>query len=180
MMLCTGNPEHVTVASAIRRKFPNAKFASRATGFDLRFWTPGSEDFFRKQIKDYKIFINSSFICGGGQQALLEATWDEWSKNNINGHIINIGSSAEWMGVTDIPSDSIYGTYSIQKRSLRDRSLQLNKKNGIKTSHIIAGGLNDGKPEHATWLSLDSLANTIEWIINHEENIPLLEIQTGA
>jgi len=180
MILCTGNPEHITVASAVRRRFLDAKFASRATGFDLRFWTPGSEDFFRKEITNYNVFINSSFICGGGQLALLETTWDEWTKNNIRGHIINIGSSAEWMGVTGIPSDSIYGTYSIQKRALRDRSLQLNNKKGIKTSHIIAGGLNDGKPEHATWLSLDSLANTINWIINHEENIPLLEIQAGA
>jgi hypothetical protein len=179
MMLCTGNPNHITVASAINRKFPSTKFASRATGFDLRFWTPGSEDFFRKEINNYNIFINSSFICGGGQLALLETTWDEWSKNNIQGHIINIGSTAEWMGVSNIPVDSVYGIYSIQKRSLRDRSLQLNNKKGIKTSHIIAGGLNDGKPEHSAWLSLDSLANTIDWIIHHPENIPLLEIQAS-
>jgi hypothetical protein len=179
MILCTGNPEHVTVASAIQKKFPNARFASRATGFDLRFWTPGSEDFFRKEINNYKIFINSSFICNGGQLALLETTWDEWSSKNIKGHIINIGSTAEWMSVYGIPSDSVYGTYSIQKRSLRDRSLQLNNKKGIKTSHIIAGLLNDDKPENANGLSLDSLANTVDWIIHHSENIPLLEIQAN-
>ena len=179
-MLCTGNPDHTTVASAIRRKFPNAKFASRATGFDLRFWTPGSEEFFRKEINNYNIFINSSFICSGGQLALLETTWSEWTKNNIKGHIINIGSSAEWMGVTSIPLDSVFGTYSIQKRSLRDRSLQLNSKKGVKTSHIIAGGLNDGKPENAKGLSLDSLANTIDWIIHQSDNIPLLEIQANV
>ena len=180
MILCTGNPDHITVASAIKRKFPDAKFASRTTGFDLRFWTPGSEEFFRKEIKNYNIFINSSFICGGGQLALLETTWDEWYKNDIQGHIINVGSTAEWIGITDVPVDSVYGTYSIQKRSLRDRSLQLNNKKRIKTSHITVGGLNDGKSAHATWLSLDSLANAIDWVVSHPENIPLLAIQANV
>ena len=175
MILCTGNPTHVTVASAIQRKFTDAQFASRATGYDLRFWNPGSEDFFRTNIKNYNIFINSSFICGGGQLALLEAAWQEWSKHAIKGHIINIGSTAEWMGVDSI-TDDIYGNYSIQKRALRDRSLQLNNKNDIKTSHIIAGGLNDGKPEHADWLALDHVANTVEWILDNPNNIRLLEI----
>ena len=52
MILCTGNPAHTTVASAVQRKFPNAEFASRATGYDLRFWNHGSEDFFRNSIFD--------------------------------------------------------------------------------------------------------------------------------
>ena len=176
MILCTGNPAHTTVASAVQRKFPNAEFASRATGYDLRFWNHGSEDFFRNSIKNYNIFINSSFICGGGQLALLEATWQEWSRYSIKGHIINIGSTAEWVSV-DAITDDVFGTYSIQKRALRDRSLQLNNKNGIKTCHIIAGGLNDGKPEHANWLNLDNLANTIEWILNNPDNIRLIEIR---
>jgi hypothetical protein len=179
MILCTGNPAHATVASAVQRHFSQVEFASRATGYDLRFWDAGSEDFFRNKIKNYNVFINSSFICGGGQLTLLETTWNEWSQNNIQGHIINIGSSAEWMGIDDnrVNHDS-YGIYSIQKRALRDRSLQLNNKQGIKTSHIIAGGLNDGKPEHAGWLDLDLVAQTIAWILDNPADIPLLAIQS--
>ena len=109
MILCTGNPTHNTVASAINKLFLDAKFASRATGFDLRFWDRGSEDFFRKEIKNYNIFINSSFICNGGQLALLETTWNVWADNNIKGHIINIGSTAEWMGIDSLPVGSVYG-----------------------------------------------------------------------
>jgi hypothetical protein len=180
MILCTGNPTHNTVASAIDKLFLDAKFASRATGFDLRFWDHGSEDFFRKEIKNYNIFINSSFICNGGQLALLETTWNVWADNNIKGHIINIGSTAEWMGIDSIPVDSVYGLYSIQKRALRDRSLQLNNKKGIKTSHIIAGGLNDGKPGHEDWLSLDQIATTIQWIISHPVQVPLIEIRSNS
>jgi hypothetical protein len=179
MMLCTGNPAHTTIASAIGRKFPQAEFASRATGYDLRFWNPGSEDFFRSQIKKYNVFINSSFICGGGQLALLEATCQEWTQAGIPGHIINIGSTSEFLGVTDPQvDDHVYGIYSIQKRALRDRSLQLNNKKGIKTSHIIAGGLNDGKPEHANCLDLDLIAQTIAWILSNPADIPLLAIQS--
>jgi hypothetical protein len=178
MILCTGNPIHATVASAIQRTFPKAEFASRATGYDLRFWDPGSEELFRNKIKNYNVFINSSFICGGGQLALLETTFQEWSNSGIRGHIINIGSTAEWLGIDDSRvNDDTYGIYSIQKRALRDRSLQLNNKHGIKTSHIIAGGLNDGKPEHATWLNLDLVADTVAWILSNPADIPLLAIQ---
>jgi len=176
-LLCTGNPAHTTVASAVAKKYPDAKFASRATGYDLRFWDDGSESFFRNNIKNFDVFINSSFICGGGQLALLEATWEEWSRHNIKGHIINIGSTAEWMGVCEIPTNSVYGTYSIQKRALRDRSLQLNTKNKILTSHIIAGGLNDGKPENLNNLNLDHLVNTIFWILDSPAMIPLIDIR---
>ena len=178
MMLCTGNPNHPTVASAVRKKFPQAEFASRATGYDLRFWDPGSEDFFKENIKNYNVFINSSFICGGGQLALLETTWQVWSENNIRGHIINIGSSSEFLGVTDpMVNDHVYGIYSIQKRALRDRSLQLNNKNGIRTCHLILGGLNDGKPEHSNWLDLETVADIIRWVLENPVDIPLLFAQ---
>ncbi len=176
MILCTGNPNHHTLASAVSRKFPNAEFASRASGYDLTFWPDGTEQYFRDRIKNYTVFINSAFIYGGCQLALLETVWDEWSKNNIRGHIINIGSTSEHIGTSDSRVDSVYGTYSIQKRALRDRSLQLNNKKGIKTTHITVGGINDGKPGHEKWLSLDSIASTIEWILGNPNDIPHIEI----
>jgi hypothetical protein len=172
MILCTGNPNHNTVASAVKKIFSDVEFASRATGYDLRFWDTGSEAHFREQIKKYNILINSSFICGGGQLALLETTHQVWAENNISGHIINIGSTAEWLG-----SDSVYGIYSIQKRALRDRSLQLNGKNKIRTTHLIAGGLNDGGTGHENWLDLVHIATTIKWILTNPFQTPLIEIQ---
>jgi len=179
-MLCSGNPTHTTVASAIKKYFPSAEFASRATGYDLRFWDPGSETYFREQIINYNVFVNSSFICGGGQLALLEATHEEWTKASIRGHIVNIGSTSEYLGVTDNRAkDNIYGKYSIQKRALRDRSLQLNGFNNIKTTHIIAGGLNDGLSGHENWLDLTQVAETIAWIIEHPCLIPLIEIRAN-
>lgn len=171
MILCTGNPEDQTVASAVRKKFSNVDFASRATGYDLRFWDAGSKDFFCDNIKKYNVFINSSFICNDGQMQLLEVTHEIWTKNNINGHIINIGSSAEWLGI-----NSPYGGYSVQKRALRDRGLQLDSHR-IKVTHITLGGLNDGKPGHENWLDLAYVADAILWVVNHPMRIPLLALQ---
>jgi hypothetical protein len=171
-ILCSGNPNHQTVASAVKKQWNDADFASRTTGYDLRFWDPGSEAYFREQIQKYNVFINSSFICGGGQLALLETTHKVWSDLGIRGHIINIGSTAEWLGI-----NSEYPTYSIQKRALRDRSLQLNLKNQIQSTHIIVGGINDGLPEHSNWLNLGQIANAIAWVLEHTSSIPLLQIE---
>ena len=180
-ILCTGNPKHITIASAVKQYFPMANFASRATGYDLRFWDPGSETHFREQIINYNVFVNSSFICGGGQLALLEATHEEWANAGISGHIINIGSTSEYLGVNDNQAkDNIYGKYSIQKRSLRDRSLQLNGLDNIKTTHIVAGALNDGLPGNENWLDLTHIADTIVWVIEHPCLIPLIEIRANC
>jgi hypothetical protein len=176
MILCSGNPTHNTVASGVREILPNCDFASRATGYDLRFWDKGSEDHFRKNIVNYTVFINSSFICGGGQLQLLEACHQEWSTNNIKGHIINIGSSAECLGATN-DLDEIYGKYSIQKRALRDRSLQLSNINGIKTTHVTLGGINDGKPGHEEWLKPVDIAENIKWILDHKLDIKQIYIE---
>lgn len=171
MILCTGNPRDNTIASALSKKFSVIDFACRTNGYDLRFWEPETEVFFREKIKNYTIFINSSFICNWAQIRLLEITYEEWSAAKIKGHIINIGSTAEWLGI-----NSPYGSYSIQKRALRDRSLQLDNKL-IKTTHITVGGLNDGKPGHENWLDLNHVADAIQWVIQQPIRIPLLAIQ---
>lgn len=170
-ILCSGNPYHNTIASGIRKIYPHASFASRKTGYDLRFWDPGSEDYFRNAIINYNVFINSSYLCKWGQHQLLEVTHEEWSENKIQGHIINIGSSAEFLGI-----DSSLGSYTVQKLALRDLSLQLHKKNNIKTTHIIVGGINDGKPGHEDWLKIDNIAKTIKYAVDHPDTIPLISI----
>lgn len=168
-LLCSGNPNHRTIASAVQKIWPRAHFASRATGYDLRFWNPGSEDHFRQRIRDYDVFVNASFICDHGQLALLETTVQEWRAHNIKGHVVNIGSAAEFLGM-----DSAWGAYSIQKRALRDRSLQLHSQHGIRTTHVILGGLNDGKPENQQGLDLDHAAGVIQWCVSQVFCVPLV------
>lgn len=166
-ILCTGNPSHNTVARSIKKYFPTADFASRHSGYDLRMWDTESENFFKNKIVNYNILINSSFISLGAQLKILNLTAEIWK----SGHVINIGSTSEYSG-----RNSEFGMYSIDKKSLRDRSLQLNDKN-FKTTHIIAGGLNDGNHEHKDWLNIDHLATTIKWILEQPFSVPIIGIE---
>ena len=168
-ILCSGNPSDMTVANGISKIFDNAEFASRTTGYDLRFWDKGSKSHFQNNISNYDVFINASFICGWGQHQLLETTFYEWERLGIHGHIINIGSTSEWEGV-----NSEFGTYTVQKQALQSRSLQLNNVSGIKTTHMVIGGINDGKKEHRNWMPPADIAKTIKWILNNCNNIPLI------
>lgn len=173
-ILCSGNPEHKTIANGVRGIYPDANFASRTTGYDLRFWEHESETYFRNQIVNYNVFINASYLCKWGQHQLLEITHEVWSKNRIRGHIINIGSSAELDGVRD---DRGYrGPYSIQKSALKQLSIYYNKKNNIKCTHLIVGGINDGKPGNASGIKPAEIANAIQYILENTLNIPLLSI----
>jgi NADP-dependent 3-hydroxy acid dehydrogenase YdfG len=104
--------------------------------------------------------------------ALLEVTVEEWVKAGIKGTIVNIGSSAEWQG-----TDSRHGVYGIQKRALRDRSLQLHGKQGIRTMHVTAGLLNDGAPQNRAGLDLNHVAQTIKWALEQPFCLPLLYIE---
>lgn len=176
MILCSGNPAHNTVASGVNNVFDNCDFASRATGYDLRFWDPATEDHFRKNIVNYDVFINSSFICDGAQFRLLETCHSEWSTNGIKGHIINIGSSSEFLS-TESNTDLNFGKYSIQKRALRDRSLQLSNVNNIRTTHVTLGGINDGKPGHEMWLDVVKIAKNIKWVLEHELDVRQIYIE---
>jgi hypothetical protein len=167
-ILCTGNPDHSTIASGVQKIFPEADFASRATGYDLRLWDPADEEHFKQQIAKYDVFINSSFIVNGAQQRLLELTYDVWT----SGHVFNIGSSAEYLG-----RDSFLPHYSAQKRSLRDVGLSMNNTN-FRVTHITAGKLNDGKPENSAGLELIKVAEVIKWVIETDNNIPIIGIES--
>jgi hypothetical protein len=82
-ILCTGNPNDYTVARAVKQIFPNADFACRSTGYDLRMWNPTDEEYFKKNIVNYNILINSSFVSNGAQQKILEITRSLWQSGNV-------------------------------------------------------------------------------------------------
>lgn len=173
MILCSGNPSHITVASAVKKRFELVDFASRATGYDLRLNSPNSETYFKQQILKYNVFINSSYIAPGVQLNLLETVYKEWMRENIFGHIINLGSTIEWRNEPE------YAGYIESKIKLRTRSLELSGQTGItgvKNTHVIVGGLNDGKSGHENWLNLDHVADVIYWILHTNNNITLIQV----
>jgi hypothetical protein len=166
-ILCTGNPDHYTIARAIKEIFPEAHFASRSTGYDLRMWEQKDEKFFCDNIRNYNILINSSHISNGAQQKILQLTHQHWKV----GHIFNIGSTAEYEG-----RNSFFPLYSVEKRALRDLSLLMNSQY-LKTTHMTLGGLNDRKPGNERNLDPIHVARTIKWILDTNLNIPIIGIE---
>ena len=173
-ILCTGNPAHITVASAVKTCFPTASFASRATGYNFKL--PESVDLFEKNIIDYNVFINSSYIQSGVQMRLLDSAVTKWMEANVRGHIINIGTTAEW---TENPQ---HAEYIQTKQQLRHRSLELNDNTGItgiKTTYIIVGGVNDGKPGNENYLDISRIAHAIEWALLNPDRIALIQVDVA-
>ena len=166
-ILCTGNPNDYTIARAVKQVFPDAEFASRATGYDLRMWEHATEDFFRENIVKYDVLINSAFVSGGAQQKILEITNELWK----TGHIFNIGSTAEYEG-----RKSFFPLYSVQKRALRDMSLSMCTRH-IRTTHMTVGGLNDMKPGNELNMDPIHIANAIKWVLENNVNIPIIGIE---
>ena len=168
-ILCTGNPNDYTIARAVRQVFPNADFASRATGYDLRMWEHSTEDFFKENIIKYNVLINSAFVSNGAQQKILEITHKAW-KDKI-GYVFNIGSTAEYEG-----RNSFLPHYSVQKRALRDTSLSMCSST-FKTTHMTVGGLNDNKAENKNGLDTLEIASAIKWILSTQVQIPMIGIE---
>lgn len=177
MILCSGNPTHQTVASAVNRLYPNSAFMSRSNGYNFSTWSIQVEELFKRAIVKHTTFINSSYIAPGVQNKLLEAAYQEWMCKDIKGHIINIGTTAEWS------DNNLHKEYILSKQALRARSLELNDLTGItgvKTSYIIVGGINDGKPGTEKYLNVSAVAHAIDWIIKNPNRIALLQIESVA
>jgi len=168
-ILCTGNPNDYTIARAVKQIFPNADFACRSTGYDLRMWNTADEEYFKKNIVNYNILINSSFIANGTQQKILELTYELWKDTDC--YVFNVGSTAEYEG-----RNSFLSHYSVQKRALKDTSLSMCSKK-FKTTHMTVGGLNDNKTNNENNLDPVHVATSIKWILANKVQIPIIGIE---
>lgn len=169
-ILCTGNPDDFTIARFIKQEFPDAVFLSRSNGFDLNMSENTNEQLFRNKIKDFNVFINSSWI-DGNQTKVLEIVQQEWQNKKLC-NVINIGSNAEFDG--DNFRDK---NYSRKKLALRESSLALNTKN-FRTTHIILGGLESSTDTIDDYkIRLTDLVKTIKWILDCNVRIPLISIE---
>jgi NADP-dependent 3-hydroxy acid dehydrogenase YdfG len=148
------------VAHAVQKIWPDATFVSLSTGHDFLNADLGS---LQNLIGQHNTFINSSYVAPGVQLRLLNLVRETWKF----GHVINLGSTHEF----DQQSD-----YGHSKRALRDCSLSLHDYR-FRTTHLILGGINDGDPAHAEWLSTDSIAHAIKWVVEQPFDVPLLNIQ---
>jgi hypothetical protein len=169
-ILCTGNPDDFTIAHFVKEAFPDTVFVSRSNGYNLDVTDNKNEQLFRNKIKDFNVFINSSWI-DGNQINLLEIVQQEWL-NKKDCYVINIGSNAEFDG------DNFFDkNYSRKKLELRELSLASNTKD-FRTTHIILGGLQSTtETVDDNKIKLNDVVETVKWILNCNVRIPLISIE---
>jgi hypothetical protein len=158
-ILCTGNPDReFTIASGIRKVFPQANFISLSGGWDLS----GDLTEFQNLIPQYNVFINASRIENGCQLRLLNAAAEKLKY----GHLFNVGSCTEY--------GSRSSDYSAAKLALHRRSIELYTYR-LRTTHIVLGGLEDDL--HPEWMPAERVANTIKWILQADFDVPVIGIE---
>lgn len=168
-MICTGRPSHGGIASSINRYYPEAFFVSRRNGYDLT--TDIGYNKFKESVKNYNVFINHSHIKLGLQENLLRDVFNIWSEENIQGHIITIGSVIELEEWKTLDLE-----IAKEKLSTRNTGLMLNCES-IKTTHIITSGFDRYGPEKDIKLKPDKIVEIIKFILESDIDIPLIFIE---
>lgn len=171
--LCTGNPNRHTLAWAASQKWPETECISRSSGWNLLMDNHADISKFQNKILDHNVFINSSYIGPNVQKQLLELTVNKWMERDIKGHVFTIGTTAEW-------NPDLYNqSYVTSKIDLRRRCLEVNDQTGItgvKSTYIILGGVNDGKPENQYYIDPLDVMDVIETIINIPDRVALIQL----
>jgi hypothetical protein len=161
-ILCTGNPTF-GIAQSLQKLYPDTTFVSRTNGYDLT--TEEGLTKFKNLLPKFDVFINHSQLPGDLQRILLTHTRKAWTR----GHVVNIGS------VMEFPNwEWIEPTAAEEKRKLRDLSLNLSTEY-FKTTHLIVGGLQSCNNDPLR-IHTDRVAETIKWVLENENHIPLLYV----
>lgn len=162
-ILCTGNPDQeFTIASAVKRHWPNATFISRSNGYDL---TNTSDARLPDLFKQHNTFINASYINDGVQSNLLEIC----NRSAKFCDVFNIGSTHEYdnLGVE---------SYKASKVDLREKSLSMHTYR-FQTCHMVIGGIKRSElPEHQRFLEVDEICNVIQWVMDQRFWVPIISM----
>lgn len=167
-VICTGNPDaENTIASGIKRIFPDATFLCRSTGWDLLNLDSDKIQQLKDQFKQHNTFINASYIAPGVQLNLLKIC----HQSTRYYEVVNIGSTHEYDGLGQ-------QSYQQSKISLREASLALNTFR-FETHHMIVGGIKKkDTTETQHWITIDEICQNIVWIMDHDRRlrIPMMVI----
>lgn len=173
-ILCTGNPDKLTIAWAAKQKWNQVKCISLSSGWDLTLVNQHDKIQFSSLIRNFDVFINSSFIAPTVQSQLLTLVCNEWMAADIKGHIITIGTTLE------MSEDKKFQLYINDKRELRNLSLDLSNqtaKTGVKTTYVVVGGIDNQQPDTADFVDPCAVVNLIDWALNFSSLLPLIQIE---
>jgi NAD(P)-dependent dehydrogenase (short-subunit alcohol dehydrogenase family) len=168
-ILISGNPEYGVAQglSNILGQEHELTFCSRKNGFEL------TKDEGRNKLVDlslqYDVFINNSALWRFNQSILLEYVWKAWADAGKQGHIINMGSTA------DRQVKGGNWAYPVEKGALRHHSLNQSLGTlggtGIKVSYIAYGYVstpsvekkNPDKIKHTP----EEIAKLVKWVLDY-------------
>jgi hypothetical protein len=173
-ILCTGNPSKLTIAWAVKQKWPNAQCISLSSGWNLKWVDDTSRSQFKELVTQFDVFINSSFIAPGVQADILNLVVQKWTEADIKGHVITIGTTLENY------VDTKFQTYINDKKKLRELSLLMNDRTGItgvKTSYVVVGGINNQQPQNADFVDPQSVVELIDWVLKFPNQLALIQLE---
>lgn len=165
-VVCTGNPDNQsTLASGIKKIFPNTTFIHRSNGWDLSDQTTQAQQKLKDVFAQHNTFINASYIGHGVQSYLLQLCHQSVKYCDV----FNFGSTHEYDGLGP-------AQYQQSKLDLRNNSLKLNSYR-FQTYHIVLGGIKmQSRPETQDWLDISTICQIIPWILDQPFKIPLIAI----
>ena len=165
-VVCTGNPDdQSTLASGIKKIFPDATFIHRSNGWDLSDQSTQAQQKLKTLFAQHNTFINASYVNHGIQSYLLELC----NQSVKYCDVFNIGSTNEYDGLGPVQ-------YQQSKLDLRNNSLRLNSYR-FQTHHIVLGGIKiPSKTETQDWLDISTICEIIPWILAQPFKIPLIAI----
>ena len=152
--------------------------ASRSNGYHLDT-NDGQKKLAEKYIEgDFDIFINNSAIWKFQQVMVVEAVYNAMEEANRDGHIINIGSTAD----TGVKGRT--WRYPTEKKALKAYNRDLTYKamggSNIKTTLISPGSLTTTsvmkKHPDRKLIDVEYIAELVVWTINQPEYINVNEL----
>lgn len=168
-ILISGNPEY-GVAQGLNNilgQEHELTFCSRKSGFEL------TKDEGRNKFVDlslqYDVFINNSALWRFNQSVLLEYVWKAWADAGKQGHIINMGSTA------DRQVKGGNWAYPVEKGALRHHSLNQSLGTlggtGIKVSYIAYGyvstpGVEKKHPDKIKHTP-EEIGRLVKWVLDY-------------
>ena len=175
-MLVVGNKNY-GLASSIANIYPDAKFYSRTTGYNL-----GKREI-RETVAEHSLSHKYTLLVSAlgdfSQVMLAEAIIKKWIEKDHNGYLIALGSSA------DTPVKGTKWIYPVEKKALRSYMRQLSQAVSSdtppkwKTTYLSPGNMHtprqDEKMPNTPKLNTDYVASVIKWLIEQPHNINISE-----
>ena len=176
-MLIIGNKDY-GLAKSLYKLYPNAKFLSRSTEYNL-----GNRET-REKVGDmsvqHDIVILVSALGDFSQTLLAESIAKRWFEKNHKGYLIALGSSS------DTPVKGTKWIYPVEKKALRAYMRQLSQAVSSdnppnwKTTYIAPGNMHtpkqDQKMPNTVKLDTDYVASIIKWLIDQPQNVNISEL----